>query len=265
MSEPWRTILTLAIGVLTGMLSALFGVGGAVVSTPAIRLLGATAFEAVGTTLPAIFPSAASGTARYRAAGLIRNQVVLWTGGVGAAAAVGGSLLSHAVPGNGHLLMIATAVLMGITGWRLARNSVAAEPVDPDATTGAVRAKVALQTWQLATVGVFAGALSGLLGIGGGIVMVPAFTEWLGLSIKESVGTSLACVAIIGAPGIVTHSILGDINWAYAIPLSIAVIPGARIGSKLAMSATDRTLRKAVGIGLLVAAIFYAAGEIIAL
>lgn len=265
MAEPWRTILTLAIGFGTGVLSALFGVGGAVVSTPAIRLLGATAFEAVGTTLPAMIPSAASGTIRYRAAGLIRNQVVLWTGGVGAVAAVGGSLLSHAVPGHGHWLMIATAVLMAITGWRVARTPPAAEPIDPAAGNGTVRSAVALQTWQLAVVGVVAGTMSGLLGIGGGIVMVPAFTEWLGLSIKESVGTSLACVAIIGAPGIVTHSILGDINWAYAIPLSISVIPGARVGSKLAMSATDRTLRKAVGIGLIIAAIFYAAGEIIAL
>ena len=46
-------------------MSASFGVGGAVISTPAIRVLGASAFVAVGTTLPSILPSAASGTARY--------------------------------------------------------------------------------------------------------------------------------------------------------------------------------------------------------
>src|ERR1044071_3354169 len=95
MGEPARTILTLVVGFGTGVLSALFGVGGAVVSTPAIRALGATAFEAVGTTLPSIIPSAITGTLRYRREGLIQTRVVAWTAGSGALAAVGGSVLSH--------------------------------------------------------------------------------------------------------------------------------------------------------------------------
>ena len=60
-----RDALTLVAGVLTGVLSAAFGVGGAVVSTPAIRALGLPAALAVGTTLPSIIPSAATGTRRY--------------------------------------------------------------------------------------------------------------------------------------------------------------------------------------------------------
>ena len=56
MSEPWQTILTLAAGVATGVLSGMFGVGGAVVSTPAIRVLGATPLEAIGSTIPSIDP-----------------------------------------------------------------------------------------------------------------------------------------------------------------------------------------------------------------
>jgi uncharacterized membrane protein YfcA len=259
MAEPWRTILTLVAGFGTGVLSALFGVGGAIVSTPAIRALGATAFEAVGTTLPSILPSAASGTMRYRAERLIRSRVVRWTGGVGMTASVAGSLLSHVVPGNGHVLMIATAVLMAITGRRLARTTPEKVARDPVHTVDEVPAS------RLAVIGLAAGGLSGLLGLGGGVVMVPAFSEWLGLGIKESVGTSLACVAVLAVPGIITHTALGDINWAYAIPLSIAVIPGARVGSHLAIRATERGLRLAVGVGLVVTAIIYAAGEILAL
>src|SRR5438445_506332 len=94
------------------MLSAAFGVGGAVASTPAIRALGASAFVAVGTTLPSILPSAASGTARYMREHLVDWQVVRWTAPVGMAASIGGSLLSHAVPGHGHWLMILTAALL---------------------------------------------------------------------------------------------------------------------------------------------------------
>src|SRR2546421_2724482 len=114
---PLRDALTLGVGLLTGVLSAAFGVGGAVLSTPGIRLLGASAFVAVGTTLPSIFPSAASGTARYVREGLVDWRAVRWSAPVGIAFAVAGSLLSHAVPGNGHWLMVLTALLLGMTAW----------------------------------------------------------------------------------------------------------------------------------------------------
>ena len=116
-----RDVLTLAAGMVTGILSAAFGVGGAVISTPAIRALGAPAALAVGTTLPSILPSAVTGTLRYARAGLIEWRVVRWTAPVGVAAAVGGSLLSKVVPGEGHWLMVLTAALLGFTAIRMAR------------------------------------------------------------------------------------------------------------------------------------------------
>ena len=54
LSEPLQTILVLIAGFFTGVLSGMFGVGGAVVSTPAIRALGATPVEAIGSTLPSL-------------------------------------------------------------------------------------------------------------------------------------------------------------------------------------------------------------------
>jgi uncharacterized membrane protein YfcA len=60
-----RDALTFLLGVVTGVLSAAFGVGGAIISTPGIRALGASATLAIGTTLPSILPSALTGTVRY--------------------------------------------------------------------------------------------------------------------------------------------------------------------------------------------------------
>ncbi|HEX8135826.1 MAG TPA: TSUP family transporter, partial [Actinomycetes bacterium] len=96
-----RDALALLIGLLTGMLSALFGVGGAIVSNPGVRALGAAPLVAVGTTLPSILPGAISGSIRYQRERLIDWQVVAWASAAGLAAVVAGSLLSHAVPGNG--------------------------------------------------------------------------------------------------------------------------------------------------------------------
>src|SRR5262249_24876252 len=114
-------------------------------------------------------------------------------------------------------------------------------------------------------VGIAAGGISGLLGIGGGVLMVPAFTGWLHLDIKRAVATSLCCVGILAVPGTITHAALGNVNWRFAIPLSIGVIPGARLGASLAIASTERRLRLCVAIVLGTIAVLYGALEIVAL
>src|SRR5262247_198019 len=103
-------------------MSGLFGIGGAVISTPGIRALGASAQTAIGTTLPAIIPGAASGTLRYAREGLVDGAAVLATTPVGVAA-VAGALLTVVVPGEGHALMLATAALLAVSGGRMIRNA----------------------------------------------------------------------------------------------------------------------------------------------
>ena len=95
--------------------------------------------------------------------------------------------------------------------------------------------------------------------------MVPAFVGWVRLPIKEAVGCSLACVGILAIPGTITHQVLGHIDWAFALPLCIAVIPGARVGAHLAIRSSDRGLRLSVAFVLGTIAIVYAVGELIAL
>ncbi len=275
LSEPFQTILVLIAGFFTGVLSGMFGVGGAVVSTPAIRALGATPVEAIGSTLPSIIPSAISGSLRYQREGLIHWRVVLWTALVGCSAAVGGALLVDLVPGNGHLLMILTAALLALTAFRTGQSPKRPDPADaeepppgedPDFVgMEAPATEPRMEWWRLGAIGLAAGLLSGLLGVGGGILMVPAFVGWVRLPIKEAVGCSLACVGILAVPGTITHTLLGHINWAFALPLCVAVIPGARVGAHLAIRSSDRALRLSVAIVLGTIAIVYAAGEIAAL
>ena len=77
---PWLEFaITVLIGLVTGILSGMFGIGGAVVSTPAIRALGATALEAVGSTLPSILPSSISGSIRYRREKMILGHIAVVT------------------------------------------------------------------------------------------------------------------------------------------------------------------------------------------
>jgi hypothetical protein len=108
--------------------------------------------------------------------------------------------------------------------------------------------------------------LSGLLGVGGGILMVPAFVELIRMPVKTAVATSLACVGIFAVPGTLTHALaVGDIDWRFAAALAIGVVPGARLGAILAIRASDHRLRMAVAMFLGAIAVFYGAGELIGL
>ena len=286
---PLRDLLTACAGVFTGALSGAFGVGGAVISTPAIRALGVPASLAVGTTLPSILPSAVAGALRYRREGLIDRQAVLLTVPVGLVAAVAGAVVSEVVPGEGHLLMLLTSVLLAVTSIRMARHEPAPAgshgpprvggPSDGEAEAGPM-VPVPAETGDpapaaphhgrgrapaFAAVGAAAGLLSGLLGVGGGIVMVPGFTQVAGLSIKSAIATSLVCVAALALPGTVTHAVLGNIDWRAAAFLTLTVIPGSRLGVAATLKASDRALRTAVAGLLGVVAVLYAGGELASL
>jgi uncharacterized protein len=312
-----RDALALLVGFVTGVLSALFGIGGAIVSNPGLRILGAAPLVAVGTTLPSILPGAISGTLRYRREGLIDWRLIIPAAAAGLLAVVGGSLLSHAVPGQGHLLLLLIAVLLAVTAWRTAFTGPTPEaevpgagdtrahptpsapgagdnrehPPSPSATLplrGAWHRRVGLsraatpgpgspaptpgpagsdpvasgrlarrRRWIAAGIGLSAGLLSGLLGIGGGVIMVPAFTELLSMSLKSAIATSLVCVGIFGVPATITHAFLGDVDWRLAILLAIGVIPGARVGAALTIRTAERRLRLAVGVFLALVALVY--------
>jgi hypothetical protein len=299
-----RDVLTLLLGFATGVLSALFGIGGAIVSNPGLRALGAAPLVAVGTTLPSILPGAISGTLRYRHEGLIDWQLITPAAAAGLLAVVAGSLLSHAVPGGGHLLLLLIAVLLAFTAWRTAVTPPSAPASDEDQgrsnggaeggssggveggasggaggvdnqghsdagsappgtlgtgppDAGAGPGKPGRRRWVASGIGVVAGLLSGLLGIGGGVIMVPAFTELLGLPLKSAIATSLVCVGIFGVPATITHAVLGDIDWRLATLLTIGVIPGARIGASLTIRTAERRLRLAVGVFLALVALVY--------
>ena len=253
-----RDALTLLLGFATGVLSALFGVGGAIVSNPGLRALGAEPLVAVGTTLPSILPGAITGTLRYRREGLIDWRLITPAAAAGLLAVVAGSLLSHELPGGGHLLLLLIAVLLAFTAWRTAVTGPSDPAGDEDeGGTGPASGGGGRTRWVAAGIGVVAGLLSGLLGIGGGVVMVPAFTELLGLPLKSAIATSLVCVGIFGVPATITHAVLGDIDWRLATLLTIGVIPGARIGASLTIRTAERRLRLAVGVFLGLVALVY--------
>ena len=267
---PLRDVLVVVLGFATGVLSGLFGVGGGVISQPGMRLLGLEPLIAIGTALPVIIPGAGSGAARYA-----RERLVDWRGAGatipgGLVAAFAGGLLAESVPGDGHLLQVVTAVLLGFSAYRMwnapsrpaAPDAEADAAVPADAEDDNANAGPPASTGTFVVIGLAAGLLSGLLGIGGGVLMVPAFTHFARLSLKRAIGTSLVCVGAFAVPGTIAHAIAGHVDWRVAALLIVGVIPGARVGAHLAIAAADRRLRLLVSAFLALTAVIYGGAEL---
>jgi uncharacterized membrane protein YfcA len=251
---PVQAGLGVVVGFVAGVGSGLFGVGGGVVTTPAVNvLLGGTAIEAVATPLPVIFPTSLVGAWTYYRAGEVSLRAAGWGALTGIPGAVIGAYLTDFV--NAHLLLFLTAVLLAWTSYQVVRGR---EPHVPW-----VRGET--PAWKYAAIGFVAGFVSGMLGVGGGIVMVPAFTVLIGMPLKRALGTSLVTIAALVVPGTIVHWWLGHIDWAIFAVLTIGVIPGARLGAMIALGARERALRVAVGTFLLAIALLYGARELIEL
>lgn len=108
----------------------------------------------------------------------------------------------------------------------------------------------------LLLIGVIAGILSGMIGIGGGIVIVPALVFFLGLSQLTAQGTSLAIMLPpVGFMAVYNYHKAGNLEWKYALLISVAFVIGGYIGSKLSIDVfSESVVKKIFGMVLLVVA-----------
>jgi uncharacterized membrane protein YfcA len=247
------TIFAALIGFASGVASGAVGIGGAILSTPGIRwALDVPAVIAVGTTLPVIVPTAITGVIAYIRTGFVETRPAVVAAAAGSCFAVLGALVTDVV--QGELLLIATAALILVLAYRMLPRA------GDDHESHAPRFEPTIPV--LLVIGAVSGFISGLLGVGGGVILVPVLSGLLRFPIKTAIGTSLAVVAAQAVPGTIAHAQLGHIDWHIAGGLVIGVIPGARIGSKLAIATEDQRLRLFVAIALAVLALIFGGTEL---
>lgn len=108
----------------------------------------------------------------------------------------------------------------------------------------------------LVLVGLVAGFLSGLVGIGGGVIIVPALVILLGFSQKLAQGTSLGILLLpVGILGVIQYYKQGYLDVNYVLIISVAFILGSFLGSKMALSLSDEKMKKIFAIVMLLIAI----------
>ncbi|HJQ50895.1 MAG TPA: sulfite exporter TauE/SafE family protein [Gaiellaceae bacterium] len=100
---------------------------------------------------------------------------------------------------------------------------------------------------KLLAIGFGGGVLSGLLGVGGGIVMVPLLVLWAGYAQREAHAVSLGAIIPISVAGIATYGVAGEVRWWQALGLAAGSTVGARIGAGMLARIDERLLKVVFG------------------
>lgn len=237
-------ILALVAGAVVGLALGALGGGGSVLAVPAlIYLLGFTPAAATtaaliivtATSVTALYAHARAGNVRWKAGALFAAAGLLPAAAAGAAAArLPEPVLTAA--------FAAVAALAAVSMLRSGR---------PAAGPGADGVRPA----RAAGTGAGLGALTGLLGVGGGFLAVPALVTVLAYEMQAAVGTSLLVISANSLASLTTRgATTAGIDWAVTGPFTGAAILGAWDGKRLAAKVTGGLLRRAFAVALLAVA-----------
>lgn len=265
-----------AMGAVIGVLTGLFGVGGAFLITPMmIVLLGIDESLAVGTSLCFVIGTAAAGYRRHARLKNVEPRSVLILSAGAVAGTVLGTLLHQflrSALAEGALdfkvLMRALfVVLLMATAWLVyrgpgrhgsGRSLLQRLPGWPrvDLPAAGVR-DVSLA--GLCLVGVSVGVLKGLLGLGGGVLFMPLLLLAVGLGAHQAVGTSLGVVLFSSIAGTMQHGMLGNVSLVVAMALLVGSSPGVQFGAWLCQSLHAARIRRYFAVIVFLAVVVVAA------
>lgn len=227
---PRQLVGAAVVGVLAGALSGLFGVGGGILIVPGlVLLLGMGQRLAHGTSLAAILPIAAAGVAAYALEGAVD-----WTAaGLIVVGAAGGAVL-----GTHALRRLSQGLLRMLFGIFLLLTAVQLLIQIPHAAgRGELDAGISV---ALVLVGIVSGTLAGLLGVGGGIVIVPALVILFSVPDAVAKGTSLAVIiptALVGTGRNLRHR---DADLSVATLVGLFGVASAFAASKVSVGLEPR-------------------------
>jgi len=245
-----------ALGTLVGLLLALTGAGGGILAVPLLVFalhLGLAQAAPIG--LLAVGLAAAMAAALGLRDGIVRYRAALLMGGLALVLAPLGVAAAQRVPNAP--LTIAFAAVLALSAWRMWQRArlALAQADDERATLPCVLdARDGRLVWTrpcaqaLAVTGVAAGLLSGLLGVGGGFVIVPALTRFTELSARSVVATSLAVIALASIGGVGAAAWHGAIAWDVAVPFALGSVAASLLARLIAARVAGPRLQQGFAV-----------------
>lgn len=274
-----RALLASPFGFLIGFSLGALGGGGSILAVPVLVLVaGQTPSRATSTSLVVVGVAAAIGAYGHWRRGRVRVAAGLVFGLVGIVGSIAGTALNRRL--DGDLLLFAFAGLILVAAWRIMvgcpsctrsgeARALADEGADEGAGEGAdlrldatarstvrVRQRTlgAAHVATIAAAGTAVGFLTGLFGVGGGFVIVPALALILRFPMPQAVGTSLLVIVVNTAVALAARVGTGAIDWPTTAVFTAAAIAGVGVGERLGGRMNPESLQRGFAALLVVVA-----------
>lgn len=258
-------LLVIAFGVAIGVSLGLLGGGGSILAVPALVYgLGQPVRDAVPTSLLVVGSSAFAG-----ALSQLRADRVPWLsaslfGAAGIAGSFGGAWMNHQLDQTVVLVGFAVVMLVAAAAMLRKRRSNDSREMEKSCENAWRERPV-----MVIAVGLGVGVMTGLFGVGGGFIVVPAWTLVMGCPVRVSVGASLFVIALNSISAFVFHLGLGSIDLGIAVPFALAGVAGAVMGQRFSDRLPGEKLSRwfaylVIGVALFVLIQIFIVGDQIA-
>lgn len=234
----------LPLGFAAGILGSMIGLGGGLVVVPVLTFFGFSPALAASNSLFAAFSNAVASTISYAKQKRIEYSLGLKLGLLSIPGTILGALISD---------QITPSLFKILFGILLVASSVyiySKRKMEPKVYNTSKQVMVLAVAASF-----FAGIISSLFGIGGGIVFVPLMVIAIGLSMRLAAPTSQLVLLFASASGMIVHSILGHPDFYQAFLLAVGAFGGGLVGSRLSVDVEEKKLKILVSAVMVIAAI----------
>jgi hypothetical protein len=264
-------------GLIAGLLGSMLGVGGGLIMVPVLTLaLHLPMQVAVGSSLVSIVANACTAAGVYTRSRLTNVKLGLLLETTTIPGAIIGGFAATVIPPSilsalFGLVLIYVAYTMMVRKYLASENDTADAPAQLDKSSNNLSASLTdsyrdqkldkIITYKVNHLpaglggGFFAGVLSSLLGVGGGIIKVPIMHLVMGVPMKAAIATSTLMIALTAATGAFIYQYYGNLQPFIIAPLVIGIVIGSRIGVELTQRTGGLWLRRIFGVFLLLVAI----------
>ncbi|MGV3742475.1 MAG: sulfite exporter TauE/SafE family protein [Burkholderiaceae bacterium] len=262
-------LIEILLGLVVGIIMALTGAGGGILAVPLLVFgAGLNLAQAAPVGLLAVGVSAAFGAVLGLKKGIVRYKAALLMASAGMVLAPLGVWLANRIDNRWLSVLFALVLLfVAMRTYLQAKDDKdsRAHERTPPCIVGAETGKF---IWtgacarSLALSGSIAGLLSGLLGVGGGFVMVPALKRYTDLVMQSIIASSLAVIALVSISGVTSSALTGSLDWNIALPFAAGAVGGMLAGRSGASRIPAATLQKGfatlsavVAVGMIIRAL----------
>ena len=239
-------LLGYPLAALIGLTLGVLGAGGSILMVPVlVYVLGFAAKPAIAMSLPVVGATSVAGAIGHWRAGNVQFRTAVLFGLTAMAGSFAGARLAMFVRAEVQLALLGIAMFAAAIS--MLRGTRA--PADDPNVTNEPRSRGSLAV--LGAVGLGIGLLTGVVGIGGGFLIVPALVLLARVPIKQAVGTSLVVIAMNSASGAAGYAGQFDLPWTFLIAFTAVAILGILVGTRLVRFVSPRALRRAFAVLLL--------------